>query len=194
MQDTKRVKNILIPIEEYEIVSEDERLADALALLKKRYENIKEHGQGQFHTTIFVRDSSGKIVGKISMYDLIRGLVPESVKTPEMSRAYYTVLSSRVLEVSKEVSEVQERFKWLHCSFLDLIRQEAQKRVKEVMSEIHPLLREDDSINHAIYIMFKEGVRQPLVVRDGKLIGVVTLKAIFDELIEIIGPECGVNW
>ena len=41
--------------------------------------------------------------------------------------------------------------------------------------------------------MFKEKVRQPLVVREGKIIGVVTLKAIFDELIEIVGPECGVR-
>ena len=42
--------------------------------------------------------------------------------------------------------------------------------------------------------MFKEGVRQPLVVKDGEVIGVVTLKAIFDEMIELLGPECGVNW
>lgn len=41
--------------------------------------------------------------------------------------------------------------------------------------------------------MFKEKVRQPLVVREGIIIGVVTLKAIFDELIEIVGPECGVR-
>jgi len=64
------------------------------------------------------------------MHDLIRGLVLESVKRPEMSRVYYTVLSSRIMEVSKGVSEIQERFKWLHGPFLDLISQEAEKCVK----------------------------------------------------------------
>ena len=62
------------------------------------------------------------------------------------------------------------------------------------MSQIHPLLREDDTINHAIYIMFNENIRLPLVVKEGEIIGVVTLKAIFDEMLELLGPECGVNW
>jgi len=190
----KRVKDILIPIEEYEAVSIDSQLCDALAILKRNYEQIKKSRKGELHTTIFIRDHEGKIVGKISMYDLVKGLVPESVKGPEMSRAYYSVLSSRVLEVSREVSEVQARFKWLHSSFFELIKQEARKPVKDVMSDVYPLLTEEDTINHAIYIMFKEGVRQPLVVKDGEVIGVVTLKAIFDEMIELLGPECGINW
>ncbi len=190
----KRVKDILIPIEEYEAVSIDSQLCDALAILKRNYEQIKKSRKGELHSTIFIRDHEGKIVGKISMYDLVKGLVPESVKGPEMSRAYYSVLSSRVLEVSREVSEVQARFKWLHSSFFELIKQEARKPVKDVMSDVYPLLTEEDTINHAIYIMFKEGVRQPLVVKDGEVIGVVTLKAIFDEMIELLGPECGINW
>jgi len=191
---TKGVKDILIPIEEYEAVSIDSQLCDALAILKRNYEQIEKSGKGELHSTIFIRDHEGKIVGKISMYDLVKGLVPESVKGPEMSRAYYSVLSSRVLEVSREVSEVQARFKWLHSSFFELIKQEARKPVKDVMSDVYPLLTEEDTINHAIYIMFKEGVRQPLVVKDGEVIGVVTLKAIFDEMIELLGPECGINW
>lgn len=190
----KRVKDILIPIEEYEAVSIDSQLCDALAILKRNYEQIKKSGKGELHSTIFIRDHEGKIVGKISMYDLVKGLVPESVKGPEMSRAYYSVLSSRVFEVSREVSEVQARFKWLHSSFFELIKQEARKPVKDVMSDVHPLLTEEDTINHAIYIMFKENVRLPMVVRDGEIVGVVTLKAIFDEMIELLGPECGINW
>jgi len=190
----KRVKDILIPIEEYEAASIDSQLCDALAILKRNYEQIKKSRKGELHSTIFIRDHEGKIVGKISMYDLVKGLVPESVKGPEMSRAYYSVLSSRVLEVSREVSEVQARFKWLHSSFFELIKQEARKPVKDVMSDVYPLLTEEDTINHAIYIMFKEGVRQPLVVKDGEVIGVVTLKAIFDEMLELLGPECGINW
>ena len=190
----KRVKDILIPIEEYEAVSIDSQLCDALAILKRNYEQIKKSRKGELHSTIFIRDHEGKIVGKISMYDLVKGLVPESVKGPEMSRAYYSVLSSRVLEVSREVSEVQARFKWLHSSFFELIKQEARKPVKDVMSDVYPLLTEEDTINHAIYIMFKENVRLPMVVRDGEIVGVVTLKAIFDEMIELLGPECGINW
>ena len=34
--------------------------------------------------------------------------------------------------------------------------------------------------------MFKENIRQPLVVRDGEIIGVMDFMHIFDELIETI--------
>ncbi|MBE9580568.1 MAG: CBS domain-containing protein, partial [Proteobacteria bacterium] len=68
--------------------------------------------------------------------------------------------------------------------------QETQKKVKEVMSPIHPVLVEDDSINKAIYVMFKEQIRQPMVTRDGKIIGVVNIMDIFPELLEIAGDVC----
>jgi CBS-domain-containing membrane protein len=129
-------------------------------------------------------------VGKLSIYDLIRSLVPESAKKTEFSRMYYRTLSSRALEVADEVGAVQERFKWLHSTFLDLVKQETQKKVKEVMSPIHPVLVEDDGINKAIYLMFKENIRQPMVTRDGKIIGVVSIMDIFPELLEIAGDVC----
>ena len=58
MEDTKQVKDILIPIEQYETVSEEALLCDVLAILKKKCESIKTHGERQFHTPIFAVDSS----------------------------------------------------------------------------------------------------------------------------------------
>lgn len=194
MRDDKRVKDIMVSIEEYDKIGKDARLCDAVSILKRNYENIKAHASGTFHKTLFVTHESGKIIGKLSMYDLIRGLVPEAAKKPESSRAYESTLSSRVLEVAEEVGEAQERFQWLHSTFFDLVKQEVLKGIKDVMSPVHPLLKEEDSINKAIYVMFKENIRQPLVVRDGEIVGVVDFMNIFSELLEIAGPECHVTW
>ena len=190
MENEKRVKDVMSHIEEYDKVDMEVPLCDALAILKKNHEKIKARVSGTFHKTLFATDASKKIVGKLSIYDLIRGLVPEPAKELEVSRSFYSVLSSRALEVADEVGEMQERFKWLHSTFLDLTKQETQKKVKEVMSPIHPLLVEEDSINKAIYVMFKENIRQPLVVRDGEIIGVVNIMDIFPELLEIAGDVC----
>jgi len=49
-------------------------------------------------------------------------------------------------------------------------------------------------INQAIYVMFKEDVRQQLVHREGKIVGVINLNTIFSELLEVVGPECDITW
>ncbi len=194
MSDEKRVGDIMIPIEEYHKVDQGAELRKALGLLKKDHEDMKVGKAGPFHKTLFVTDADDKVVGKLSMYDVVKGLVPEMAKKPEMSRALYSVLSSRALEVADEVRDFQDRFEWLHHGLHELIRQESGKKVGNIMSPVHPVLKEKDTINQAIYAIFKENVRQPLVARDGKIIGVVDSIHIFDELIEIAGPESGVIW
>ncbi|MBW1739946.1 MAG: CBS domain-containing protein [Deltaproteobacteria bacterium] len=188
----KLVKDMMNPIEEYDKIDVEARLSDALAILKKNHEKLKAGAISNYHKTLFVTDASRKIIGKLSMYDLIRGLVPESAKKSELHIA--RVLSSRVLEVADQVGEFQEHYQWLHNSFFDLVKQEAHKRVKDIMSPVHPVLKEDDKMNHAIFVLFKEGVRQQLVIRNGEIVGVINLMVVLNQLLETVSPECGVNW
>jgi CBS domain-containing protein len=192
--EEKKIKDIMIPIEEYDKISIDARLCDALSVLRGNYEHIKERAERTYHKTIFITDKSGKIVGKLSSYDLIRGLVPDPARKKGYSRAYESSLSSRVLEAAKEIGETEERFMWLRSTFFDLVKNEARKEIKEIMSPVHNLLKEDDNINKAIYVMFKENIRKPLVVRGDEVVGVLDFAAVFSELLEIVGPECYVNW
>ena len=195
MAEQKRVKDIMAPIEDYDKVDVDAQLCDVLSILKRNYEKIKAQEKGSFHKTLFVTDADNDIVGKLSMYDLIRGLVPEPAKAPEISKAYHQMLSSRALEVAGEVSDFQEHYEWLHSTFTELVKQEVHKKVRDLMKPIQKsVLQEEDRINEAIYVIFKEEVRQQLVHREGKIVGVINLNVIFSELLEIVGPECQVNW
>lgn len=191
MIEDRKVKDIMGPIHEYDRIDRKARLCDALGLLRKNREKILSCADGTHHTTLFVTDATGKIVGKLTMFDLVRGLVPEPAKEPESSKSYYRAISSRAQAVADEVGAFQERFKWLHTTFFDLVVQETQKKVKDVMSPVHPLLEEDDNINKAIYVMFKENIRQPLVTdKQGEICGVVNLMDIVPVLLEIAGDEC----
>jgi CBS domain-containing protein len=184
MGEEKKVKDIMVPIEEYHTLDQHAELRVALQIVKKDFEDLKAGKINSFHKTLFVTGKNGKIVGKLSMHDFVEGLVPEHAKAPELSRAYYSVLSSRAMEVEEEIRDFQQRFEWLHRGFFELVKQEAGKKVKEVMSSVHPVLKEEDTINHAIYAMFKEKIRRPLVIRDGEIVGVVDSIHIFNELIE----------
>jgi len=190
MGKEKKVKDIMSRIDEYEKIDQDARLCDALMILRKNFEKIEnQHPQG-LHKTLIVVDSSGKIVGKLSVYDLIRGLVPEEAKKPEHWRPFYNVLTSRAQSVENEVKTMQERFQWLHTTFFDLVKRETQKRVKDVMTESHPLLDEEDPLNKAVYVMFKEHIRQPMVVKDGEIVGMISIMDLFPELLDIAGDRC----
>lgn len=187
------VKEIMNSIEEYDTVDVDAHLCDALAILKKNHENQKAGTIGKFHKTIFVTDASNNFVGKISMYDLIRGLVPENVKRPEFLSA--RALSSRALAAAEEAGDLIEHFQWENSSFSDLVKQEAHKKVRDIMTPITGgVLKEDDKVNHAIYVLFKDGVRQQLVLRDGEIVGVLNLMVILTQFLEAVGPECYVEW
>ena len=193
MENEKRVKDIMNPIEEYSTVDVEAHLCEALSILKKNHESIKSCTVGTFHKTLFITDASKNIIGKLSMYDIIRGLVPESAKKPAL-RAYRALLSSRAEAVADEVGEIQKRFKWLDNTFFDLVKQEVNTKIKDCMSPIQPVLKEEDTLNWAIYTMFRVNEREPLVLRDGKIVGVINLMNIFSELLDIVGPECNVNW
>ena len=184
------VKAVMAPIEEYLTVQAEAPLCEAIFLLRQNYNKIKGGEKGIFHKTLFVTDADGAIIGKLSIFDLIRGLVPERAKAPAISRTFYRSLSERQLAVAEEVGKLRERFDWLDKTFLELVKEETQKKVKEVMSPIHPLLEEDESLNKAVYVMFKENIRQPLVVRDGRIVGVINIMDIFPVILEMAGDQC----
>ena len=194
MREERKVKDLMVPIEEYEKTDAESCLCDTLAILKRNYEKAKTVEAGRFHKTVFVTDSSGKIIGKVSMYDLIRGLVPETSKAVEAPDRGEYVRSARVWEVDEKAAELTERFGWLTSSFVDLVKQQAKKKVREIMAPVHPILKEEDTVNQAIYLMFRENARQPLVLRKDRVVGVLDLMRVFSELLEIAGPECDVNW
>jgi predicted transcriptional regulator len=191
MKYKEKVKEILSPVSEYNQVDQEAPLCEAIAMLRSNLKKIEAGERGVFHKTLLVTDASQKIVGKLSVFDLIRGLVPDQAKTPEVSRAFfYRALSERTQAVADEVAHLKERFQWLDHTFFDLVKQETQKKVKEVMAPVHVLLDEEDSISKAIFVMFKENIRQPLVTRKGEIVGVVNIMDIFPLLLEIAGDEC----
>jgi hypothetical protein len=184
------VGQVMAAIKEYNTVPAEAPLCDALFVLKANLKKIESGEKGRLHKTMFVVDGSGRIIGKLSIFDLLRGLVPERAKEPAVSRTFYRSLSERQLNVAAEVGRLRERFDWLEHTFLDLVKAETQKKVREVMSPIHPLLEEGDTLNKAVYVMFKENIRQPLVVRDGKIVGVINIMDIFPVLLDLAGDQC----
>ncbi len=180
MNNQVRLKDIMIPINEYGTVHVKSNLGTVLGILKRKYEVVESGGAGVFHKTIFVTDDAKRIIGKVSAYDLIRGLVPEASKEPKICKKFI-----RAREPAIEASKRQEQLAWLSSVFSDLVAQEACKKIEDIMSPIYPPLNVERSINVAIYIMFSKSIRNLLVEQEGKVVGVINLTSIFHELLKV---------
>ena len=193
MEPELTVGQVMARIEEYNTIAADAPMCDAVFILKNNFNRINSGEKGNFHKTLLVTDSSGAVIGKLSIFDLVRGLVPERAKEADVTRSFYRSLSDRQSSTAGEIDRLRERFDWLDHTFLDLVKTETQKKVRQIMSPVFPLLEEGDTLNKAIYIMFKENIRQPLVVRNGRIVGVINLMDIFPVLLDLAGDQCFIS-
>jgi len=70
-----KVKELMVPLEDYATVSEDATLYEAVLSLEKTPKNFKP---GTFrHRAVLVYDKNKKIVGKLGLLDILKALEPK---------------------------------------------------------------------------------------------------------------------
>ena len=72
--DQVKVRELMIPLAEYATVSQEATLYEAVKALK---EAQAKYDKSEYkHRAVLVLDPGGKVVGKLSQNDIIRGLEP----------------------------------------------------------------------------------------------------------------------
>jgi len=112
-----------------------------------------------------VVDSSGVVVGVVTMTDLLR-LVGEYFSWYQTDCAY-----------SLTGWEKEKRLKVLRDNFVTDVY---KKPISEIMNDMVIGLKEDDSIEEAMKLMFVNNIHTLPVLRDGKLIGIVGKHDLLD--------------
>ena len=74
-----RVKDLMVPIEEYATVSEDATLFEAVMALETAQEALDLKKYKYLHRAVLAYDKNKKIVGKLSQFDALRALEPKYV-------------------------------------------------------------------------------------------------------------------
>ena len=73
--EEKHLKDIMIPLKDYAVVSQDATIREALKIMKESSERLSPE---KFrHQGILVKDAEGNIVGKLTQADILRGLVQD---------------------------------------------------------------------------------------------------------------------
>ncbi len=151
-------KDIMVPISAY--LHPDETLKEAVAKMKK---TKRSHGLSL--KGMVVLDSSGKLMGIVSVKDILRATLPH-------------YLSGHLQEFTWE-GMLEEQARKAAC-----------KKVRDIMSTKIITAGENDPLMKCVNLLIDNKLqRLPVVNREGKAIGIIYIRDIYNLITEIFDTQ-----
>lgn len=179
MQSLK-VKDIMVPTSEYTTVSEDASLYDAIKVLGRAQAEFSQAENK--HRAILVLDGAGKVVGKLSQIDVLRGLEPgyRDVKPPAEIK-HWALSKETISNMMKDLQLWQRPLK-------DICKKSGRIYVRDVMYSPAEgeYVSQQASLDEAIHQLVIGHHQSLLVVEDNNVTGILRLTDVFSSLIQII--------
>ncbi len=177
---SKLVKELMIPLSEYAVVSEEATLYEAVMALEKA--QIEFEKNKYTHRAILVRGKSGDIVGKISQLDVLMSLEPKYKKIGQMK-------SISDLGFSKDFLQgIITQFGLWEAPLEDICRKASRIIVKDIMytPTEGEYVEDEATLDQAIHQLVMGKHQSLLVTREGKIVGILRLVDVFKEVFEQI--------
>ncbi len=170
MPQEKKVRDFMIPLEDYPHIPYWFTLRQAMAIVREA--SIKFEGSFE-PRAVLVFDEKYQLMGMLTLRDIIKGLEPRFMK------------ESKVVEGVKVTSDPS-----LAIITGDLfgpgLKEASQRPVSEVMSPIKVTVNADASVAKAIFLMIKENVGMMPVMQNNKVMGMVRLSDLFKEISDLV--------
>lgn len=168
----KKVRDIMIHIEDYSKVSVDDTVRDAVNNLMTSFNKFISSGRimETGHRSLLVLDHQGAVVGILSIIDLIRALQPAYLSAAKPSLA----------------DSIQYSPMFWEGLFTTQARALTHKKVGDIMSDTPLSVLQDMNLMEVANLMFTSNARR-IIVSDGqKTVGVVREQELFFEIANII--------
>lgn len=186
--EEKKVKDLMLSLDEYATISRDATILEALAALSNAQmglDNNRHH-----HRAVLALDPDGQVVGKLSHWAIIRSLEPkllcekdvQSLARAGLKADFIQRLSSGLSLFSGDLSR--------------MCRDAATIRVRDAMIPIEDGIDENSPITEAIHMLVMTHDYSTIVTRKGEVIGILRLSDVFEEVADVIrccaeaGPNC----
>jgi DNA-binding NarL/FixJ family response regulator/CBS domain-containing protein len=168
MSYEKKVKDFMIPLEDYPHIPYWFTLRQAMAIVREA--SIKFEGSFE-PRALLVFDEKYQLMGMLTLRDIIRGLEPKFAQNIGLVKADPNLA---VL---------------LGDTFGPNLKEQSQKAVSEVMSPIKVTVNGEDPITKAIFLMIQENVGMMPVLLDQKVVGMIRLSELFKEISAVVLGE-----
>ena len=174
MGSMKKVREIMVPIDQYPSVRDDATLQEAITVIDGARLDVR--GRKSQPRLLLVFDSIQVLVGYVRRRDIMRGLEPR-------------FLVHRPLEYRKMRFDVPADPNLSELPFdrtVSRIRQQAGKRISDVMLPIPTTINADDHLMKAIHEMVTLNLYLIPVIDEKRLVGVVRSVDMIHELAQLL--------
>jgi CBS domain-containing protein len=172
--DNTCVKDLMVPLEEYAVVSEDATLLDAVQELEEAQKKVP--AERQPYRAVLVIDKNRKIVGKIGQLAFLKALEPKYSLVSDLGKLAQAGLSSEF------ISSMMEHFQLFRDSLTDLVLRYGSISVKDVMHPVTESVDENATLSEAIHRIVTWQTLSLLVTRKSEVVGLLRLSDVCDEV------------
>jgi CBS domain-containing protein len=168
---TKIVKDLMVPLEEYSRVSEDATLLDAIQTLERAQVEASADPGRPKDRAVLVQAKDGRVIGKLSLWDVLRGLEPRYEDPIEVI--------------------IDDYFLWTHAMFVNLAEKAKAIKAKDLLRELShgEMIKEDAPLDVAVHQLVRDRLLSLLVERGDRVIGVLRLSDVFLAVSEMVKAE-----
>jgi CBS domain-containing protein len=161
----KKVKDLMIPLEDYPHIPYWFSLRQAMAIIREAAIKFETSFEPR---AVLVFDEKYQLLGMLTLRDIIKGLEPRFLH------------ETTLIKSDPSLTVLTKDF------FGPGLREASQKQVSEVMSPIKVTVAGDAPIAKALFLMVKENVGLMPVILDNKVAGMIRLSDLFKEISELI--------
>jgi CBS domain-containing protein len=164
----KKVKDLMIPLEDYPHIPYWFTIRQAMAIVRETA--IKYEGQFE-PRALLVFDEKYQLMGILTLRDIIKGLEPRFMQ------------ESGLIKADPNLALLMGDL------FGPGLKEASQKTVSDVMSPIKVTAQGSDPLSKAIFLMIKEDVGMMPVIQENKVAGMVRLSDLFGEISKLVLGE-----
>jgi CBS domain-containing protein len=172
------VKDLMVPLSDYATVPEDATLHDAVLALEAAQKSV-DPGREK-HGAVLVCDRSGRVIGKLSRWSILRGIEPRYKHIGDLKETSRFGFSPQFLK------SMLTEYGLFRTALEDLCKKAAEMNVKEMMQVLveGEYIDEDATLDQAIHQLVMGRLASLLVTRGEDIVGILRLSDVFSEVCE----------
>jgi CBS domain-containing protein len=175
-----KIKELMIPLAKYATVSEDATLYEAVVALEEAQK--KFDGERDRHRAILVLDKENRVVGKVSQWDILKGLEPRYDQIGHLKE------TSRYGFSPDFIRSMMDSYGLWRKPLEDICRKAGEMQVKALMyaPDEGEYVADEATLDQAIHLLVM-GHHQSLLVKSGDaIVGILRLSDVFREICRMI--------
>lgn len=171
--DQYKVKDLMVPLSEYAVISGEATIFEAVLALEKTQQVVNQNNYQ--NRAILVEDSSGKIVGKLNQFDILRALEPKYAQIKSESGAGKYGFSKQFL------LSIIETYQMFDQPLDNICRKAGMEKASKYMHSPTEgeYISADGSLDQAIHLLILGSHQSLLVTQEEKIIGILRLTDVF---------------